>query len=351
VAPRDDEERLVADVWGKLLGKGPVGCTDNFFELGGHSMLAVQVIAEIQRRSGRRLPLTALFQRGTVEHLARLLREPETCPPESLLVPLRTNGRDRPFFCIHPMGGTVFCYRRLAELLGRRRPFYAVQAAGLDGLRPPQTTAEAMAADYIESIRTVQRHGPYFLGGWSVGGIIAFEMARQLGEQGEPIGLLALFDAGAMPEDRQADGEEFVRMLMDLFPHEAEISLEEIQAMTPKEQLDCFRERASQAQLLGFDTGGELAENIFEIFKAEMKVLLEYRPRPLPGRITLFRCTGDTAAFDTRSPQLGWSAWSAGVDVHRIPGSHIRMMEEPGVRHLAAALRKCLDRAESKARN
>jgi thioesterase domain-containing protein len=308
--------------------------------------LAVRVIAEIQQRSGRRLPLTSLFHRPTVEHLARILREPEKSPPESLLVPLQTKGTQPPFFCIHPMGGTVFCYRRLAELLGRGRPFYALQAAGLDGLRPPETTAEALAADYIESIRTVQKQGPYFLGGWSLGGLIAFEMARQLSEQGEEIGHLALFDVGAMPEDRQADGEEFIAMLADLFPHETNISLEEIQAMTPQQQLECFRERAAQAQLLVAETGQDLAENILEIFKAGMNVMLQYRPSPLPGQLTLFRCTHNTAAFDAESLDLGWAAWTTEVDVRWIPGSHIGMMDEPSVVHVATELRDCLHRAD-----
>ena len=130
-----------------------------------------------------------------------------------------------------------------------------------------------MAADYIESIQSVQRHGPYFLGGWSLGGIIAFEMARQLRQQGESIGLLGVFDAGAMPEDRQADGEEFVQMLMDLFPHEAKISLEQIDAMTPEKQIECFCKRASQAQLLGLETDGKFARIIFEVFKAGITVM------------------------------------------------------------------------------
>jgi len=348
VAPRDGEEALVASVWEELLKVSPVGVTDDFFSLGGHSLLAVQVTAEIERRTGRRLPIAALFQEPTVEHLARLLRMPEKCPPEESLVPLSRQGNKRPFFCVHPAGGTVFCYRPLAERLGTDRPFYALQAVGVDGLRPPHEQAEEMAAHYIEAIRTVQPRGPYLLGGWSLGGILAFEMARQLSKEGEKVELLALFDSGAMPADRTADYEDFLRMVGDFFPHEENLPLEDLQAMTPEEQLDYFVHRAAQIGLVAADGQQEAARNVFEVFKSCMKVLLEYRPQPYSGKITLFRAERDTSAFDARDPQLGWRPFAAeGVEVHHVPGDHAHMVDEPNVSVLAERLREALERTES----
>ena len=146
VAPQTEEESLVAGIWERLLGVSPIGVKDNFFELGGHSMLAVRMVAEIERRTGRRLPLAALFQQATVEHLARLLCEPDACAPESSLVPLARAASGRPFFAVHPAGGTVFCYKLLADSLEPARTFYGLQAVGIDGLRPPHENAVDMAA-------------------------------------------------------------------------------------------------------------------------------------------------------------------------------------------------------------
>ena len=348
VAPRDDHERLVAGVWEQLLDVRPIGARDNFFELGGHSMLAVQVMAEIERQSGRRVPLAALFQDATVEHLARVLRQPEVASPEMSLVPLATTGSARPLFCIHPAGGTVFCYRALADELGGTRPVFGLQAVGVDGLRAPHHRAEDMAAHYLQAIRTVQAHGPYLLAGWSLGGNLAYEMARQLAEQDEPIGLLALLDAAALPADRQPDESDFLPMLMEFFPEEENLPLDEIQAMSMEEQLAYFVKRAGQAQIVGA-ADVAAAHHVFEVFKTSMKAILDYRQKPYPGKVTLFAAEHREAWFGgAGDPQLGWARWArGGVEVHAIPGGHIQMVHPPNVHVLADKLRACLARADA----
>jgi amino acid adenylation domain-containing protein len=347
LAPRTDHEELVAGVWRDLLQAGQVGVRDDFFELGGHSMLAVQVMAEIERRSGRRLPLAALFQQATVEHLARLLEKPETATPESSLVPL-TAGTGRPLFCIHPAGGTVFCYRTLAEELGDGRPVFGLQAVGVDGLAAPHQRVEDMAAHYVQAVRGVQPTGPYLLCGWSLGGNLACEMARQLVERGDRIGLLALLDAAALPADREPDQSDFLPMVMEFFPDQDNLPLEQIQAMTVPQQLDYFIERAGQAEIVA---PGDLAaaHHVFEVFKTSMKAVVEYRQPPYPGRITLFAAEHREPWFGgPQDPQLGWGRWAAGgVEVHSIPGGHIHMVHPPAVHIVAAKLRQCLDRAEA----
>lgn len=348
VAPRDAEEALVAAVWEELLGVAPVGVTDDFFELGGHSMLAVRVMAEIERRAGRRLPLSALFQQPTVEHLAALLRRGEECSAENSLVPLQPLGRGRPFFCIHPAGGTVFCYRDLAARLGADRPFYGLQAVGVDGMRPPHETVEAMVAHYIEAIRSVQPRGPYLIGGWSLGGNLAFETARTLREQGETIALLAVFDAGALRPDREPAPEDFLPMVMELFPDEDNLPLETIQGMSPREQLEYFAARAQHARVVLGNTDLEATRAVFEVFKTSMKAMIDYRQKPYDGKLTLFAAENRGKLFGSGDdPLLGWGAYArGGVEVHRIPGRHVHMVLEPHVETLAARLRECLHRAD-----
>ncbi|HID75578.1 MAG TPA: non-ribosomal peptide synthetase, partial [Planctomycetaceae bacterium] len=348
VPPRNQEEQIIAEIWERLLGFSPVGVRDDFFELGGHSMLAVRMIAEVQQRTGRRLPLASLFQQATVEHLARLVREPQICPPESSLIPLSRRGRGRPFFAVHPAGGTVFCYQRLAELLGHDRPVYGLQAVGVDGLRPPQNDACQMAAHYVAAVRSVQPHGPYLLGGWSLGGNLAFEVARQLAETGEPIGLLALLDSGALPPEHEPNEDDFLPLVLDLFPGDDDMTLEQLRQMSPQEHLEYFSQRAMQAGILLPDAGLDVASHVFDVFKATLQAMWEYRPRPYPGKITLFRSQQQPASVEiARDPYLGWGAWAqGGVEVHPIPGRHTEMVKEPNVRVLARLLRQCLQQAD-----
>ena len=348
VAPRNEEESLVAEIWERLLGISPIGVKDNFFELGGHSMLAVRMMAAIERRTGRRLPLAVLFQQATVEHLARLLREPETCPPESSLVPLSREGTGRPFFAVHPAGGTVFCYKLLADLVEPRRPFFGLQAVGIDGTRPPHEDAVAMAAHYAAAIRSAQPHGPYLLGGWSLGGNLAFEVARQLLAQGEPVGLLALFDSGSLPPEREPNEEDFLPIIMALFPGCDDMTLDRLRQMTPQEHLEYFYQRAVRAGVVPPDLGLDAAARIFEVFKGNLRAMWEYRPQPYAGKITLFASEEQPTSIDiARDPCLGWGAWAeGGVEVHRVPGRHLDVIREPNVRVLAAGLSECLARAE-----
>jgi len=349
VAPRDEEETLVAEVWERLLGVSPIGVQDSFFELGGHSLLAVRMMAAIERRTGRRLALAALFQQPTVEHLARLLREPDVCPPESSLVLLRRGGPGRPFFAVHPAGGTVFCYQGLCEHLGADRPVYGLQAVGVDGVRPPHQNAFEMAAHYAAAMRSVQRHGPYLLGGWSLGGNLAFEVAQQLMEQGEPIGMLALFDSGALPPERDPTEEDFLPIIMALFPGDDELSLEALRQMTPQQHLEYFLARAKNAGIVIPELGIDAGSHVFEVFKGNLQAMWDYRPRPYRGRITLFASQEQPTAIEiARDPCLGWGAWAeGGVEVHRIPGRHLDIIKEPNVRVLAEALRACLAKADA----
>ncbi len=348
VAPRTAEEAAVADVWRQVLGVSPIGAEDDFFALGGHSLLAVRMMSLLEQRFGRRLPMLALFQRPTVAHLARLLAAPSQCPVEQSLVPLRMGGTGSPLFLVHPAGGTVFCYQALAEALGADRPVYGLQAVGLDGLYPPHTSAAEMAAHYATAVRGIQPHGPYLLGGWSLGGNLAFELAQQLAAQGEPIGLLALIDSGTLRPQREATEADFLPIILDMFPDE-QMTLDRLRRMTPKEHLDYFRGRAAAAGVALPEVGDDAIGRVFDVFKANLKALWEHRPREYPGKITLFVGDEQPEGFDiTADPTMGWSAWArGGVEVHRIPGKHLDLIRRPHVDLLAERLRRCLARADA----
>ena len=196
VAPRDTLELKLANIWEEVLKTQPIGVTDDFFALGGHSLMAVQVFALIDARLRKKIPLTTLFKGATVEQLATLIRLNDSAA-WSPLVEIKKGGSRRPLFLIHPGGGGVLSYMELAQHLGTEQPVYGLNARGLDEGQQPHTRVEDMAAEYLEAIRKVQPHGPYLLGGWSVGGIIAFEIAHQLEAQNEQVSLLGIIDSTA----------------------------------------------------------------------------------------------------------------------------------------------------------
>lgn len=343
IAPVDDTEALVADVWEGLLGLRPIGTGDNFFDLGGHSMLAVRMMAEIEKRTGRTLPLAALFQDATVKHLSNLLRNPEEALTASSLVPLQKSGDKPPLFCIHPAGGTVFCYMALADCFRGDRPVFGIQAVGIDGRHPPHSNIEEMTRHYAKVIREAQPCGPYHLAGWSLGGNIAYEVAQRLRTEGDEVGLLALFDSGAIPEDQDLNDEDFLALVMALFPGQDHLSLDALREMSQQEQLDYFIERVAQAGLVPTNDP-EAAKSVFQVFQQNIKVVHENRPSIYGGKVTLFRPAdqGKTnPLFD--DPQLGWSSLAVGgVDVLESPGDHAHMVHEPFVEHLAETVKRCL---------
>ena len=194
VAPRNAVERKLVTLWEQVLDIHPIGVQTSFFDLGGQSLLAARLFMKISRAFGKDLPLAALFAAPTIEQLANELsgRAPHRY---ETLVPIQSAGSEVPFFCVHGgEGGTLFLHR-LAGHLGPNQPFYALQAEGLDGRGISRRTVEKIASHYLSEVRKIQGHGPYRIGGYCFGGLVAFEMAHQLRREGEQVALLTLFSA------------------------------------------------------------------------------------------------------------------------------------------------------------
>jgi amino acid adenylation domain-containing protein len=350
IAPRDDLELQLAHIWEEVLGVRPVGVRDNFFELGGHSLLAVRLFALIEKRLGKKLPLTAIFQGATVEHLADLLRQQATPGPQSSLVPLQPGGGKRPLFLVHPAGGHVFPYVHLAQLLGSDQPCYGLQARGLEDGQDPHTRIEDMAAWYIQALQTVQPTGPYLLGGWSMGGVVAFEMAQQLHAQGQRVALLALLD-GRIPTPHETFPEEDAEAIL-LVERYFGISfgpMESLAELPKDEQLAFMLEQAKSAGLIPAELDVAQARRFVELLRSDLRATQNYGLHLYPGRITFFKANETPA--DTSpdpDPTMGWSEWaSGGVEVHVVPGNHANLMYEPHVEVLAEKLTACLNQAQS----
>ena len=206
VAPRTPGERAVAAIWEEILGTAPIGATDDFFTHGGHSLLAVRLVAVLNRRYGQSFPLSRVLVSRTVEAMAADLGLDEADRAgrprffsEAPLVPLRAAGSKPPVFFVHPHGGTVFCYDALVRELDPEQPVYGLQAPILAADGDLHETIPRMAERYLAAIQAVQPEGPYHLAGWSFGGIVAFEMAQQLVRSGAVVATLVLLDAPAPP--------------------------------------------------------------------------------------------------------------------------------------------------------
>jgi thioesterase domain-containing protein/acyl carrier protein len=350
VAPRDALELQLTKLWEEVLDVRPVGVRDNFFDLGGHSLAAVRLFSLIENRLGKRLPLAAIFQGATVEHLAIIFRQQIEPAPHSSLVAIQPGGNKRPLFLIHPAGGHVFPYVHLAHRLGLDQPCYGLQAKGLEVGQDSHTRIEDMAAYYIEALRTVQPEGPYHLGGWSMGGVVAFEMAQQLHAQGQSTAFLALLDARIPTRDEDFEKEDFEATLLADFIRYFGLSPESPESLTqlPKDELlTRVLERAKSAGLVPQDVDAAQARPFVELCKADFRATRNYVMHRYPGRVTLFKA-GQDLGEASADPTLGWSDWAAGgVEVHVVPGNHASMVYRPHVEVLAKVMTDCLSQAES----
>jgi thioesterase domain-containing protein/acyl carrier protein len=190
VAPRDYVECQLSEIYANLLGVQNISVKDNFFDLGGHSLLVLRVMNQIENILGKTLPIAALFQAPTVEQLADLLRSKGQLSSRSSLVPIQTNGSKLPFFWVHGEASDAF----LPRYLGPDQPIYGLRHQSENGYPALYTTVENIAAHYLDELRTVQANGPYHLGGFCFGGLVAFEMAQQLKKQRQEVALLVLLE-------------------------------------------------------------------------------------------------------------------------------------------------------------
>ncbi len=351
VAPRDTLELRLAQIWADVLGLPAVGIRDSFFALGGHSLLVVRLMSQVQQHLGQKVPLATLFQEPTIEHLARVLRSstPTSATP---LVALQPAGLRPPFFAVHPGAGSVLSYMELARLLGPDQPFYGFQSAGLDGAQEPAESVDAMADAYVAALLAEQPTGPYMLGGWSFGGLVAYEMARRLTAQGHEIALLALIDSWApqaepaTPPDDAAMIAWFASDLSRTFGAPIPIDADTFSALPQEAQLGYVLEQARAAGVLPPDISEADIARYLAVFRANLHAMYTHPRRPYTGRITLFRA-GDRP-LNEAGPTLGWEGLAeGGVDVQVIPGDHYGIVRQPHVATLATQLHNALTSADA----
>jgi non-ribosomal peptide synthetase component F/thioesterase domain-containing protein len=356
--PQDDTEKLLRKIWEDLLGVRPVGLKQNYFELGGNSILAVRLFAQIEKVFRVKLPLSTLFEAQTVEEFACVIRNAGSAG-WSPLVTIQPNGSRPPFFCVHGGGGNVLIYRDLSRHLGPDQPFYGLQSQGLDGERPYLTRIEDMAALYTREIRRAQPGGPYYLGGYCLGGTIALEIAQQLLAQGEEVALLALFDTmnwSRIPVDtfgskarHQAERVKFhtQNFLLLNFRDKVKFFREKMKVLRNRAQIwrGILLSRLSNSQRASKTESRVLAR----IWKTNDRACVAYIAKPYPGMITDFRPLRQYSKY--LAPGSDWSGLAReGVEAVTLPVYPAGMLLEPFVTHLAAALKASIGKAIQRAK-
>ncbi len=368
VAPRTPVEEELAGLFAALLGVSQIGIDDSFFDLGGHSLIAVRLFAQIKRAFDVEFPLSVLFEAPTVAGLAQKigLRSKTAAsddnggvteatpdrPAFKYLVQLHPgNGTDRkPLFIVAGMFGNVLNLRHLAQMVGQDRPVYGVQAKGLIGDEAPHSRLDAAACDYLTEIRQVQPNGPYLLGGFSGGGLTAYEMAQQLERDGEETSALILLDT-PLP----------LRPALST-PDKALIKLHEIRAKGPKYVTEWARSRIlweiEKRRAKPAETGQRPAFNNRKIELAFRAALEVYDLQPWRGPVTLlrppldqhWRVSGGNWVSQAREYVFAdndWTHWAPRVEVIEVPGDHDSMVLVPNVSVLAAEVNRVLRAADS----
>ncbi|MCH2164561.1 MAG: KR domain-containing protein [Marinovum sp.] len=365
--PETEIEQTLAGFWSELLGVTQVGIDDSFFDLGGHSLIAVRLFAMVKKTYRVDFPISVLFEAPTIRTCAAMIVErtgidqtatvaseapmAEAKPRFRHLVPMHEGegGSQAPFFLVAGMFGNVLNLRHLAHLLGADRPFFGLQARGLYGGEDPHRSIEEAARDYIFEMRAVQPEGPYYLGGFSGGGITAFEIARQLEAAGQHVGILILLDT-PLPVRRPLERRD--RIL---------IQLQELRRKGPAYPFKWLKNRIAweiaKRQGTVENTGDDHAFHNAEIEAAFIAAVNAYQVRPWQGNLHLFRpplvghwTVSDGQLVSSERAYLfhdnDWSQFVPGIAVEEVPGDHDSMVLEPHVRVLAASMRRAIEEAE-----
>ena len=351
-SPRDTTEAFLHNLWGEVLRRSDLDIHDNFFDIGGHSLTAVAVASQLSRVYGTAIPVRAIFERPTIAELAGYLRQQISLTYPSSVVPLKTTGTLPPVFFVHPLGGFVHCYVRLSKHLGADQPVYGIQAIGLaegDDLLPDFVEA---AARHVQAIRAIQPVGPYYLAGWSLGGVVAYEIARQLTTMGQHVGLLILLDSG-LPARQQRNDPDAIpfelekarnQLVNDLAAREPDLVSEEFLADDFLGRVSSFLSSAQRTGWMPADITLNQCARWVDVVASNAIAELYYPIAPYEGRVTLLRSSLST----TPLADFQLATWVRGeCEVHEIEAPHDDFVGEPYAALVGDVMRACLVRSQS----
>jgi amino acid adenylation domain-containing protein len=346
------EEKIIAEIWGNALNITNMDITKDFFELGGHSMIAVQVMAQLEKRTNMKLPISVLFEHPTVKGLAKYMKEKGSKNPWNSLVAIKPSGKNTPLYIVHGGGMNVTPFYAIAKHLDPEQPLYALQAYGLNGKDQPLTTIEAIAAQYVSEILHQNPAGPYALAGYSLGGLIAFEMAQQLKKQGKHITALVMFDTYAIRSDHRSPAT--VRAL-NLLRREFGKRLFDLKLLFSNPKLlkrlkkDSFKSKANniRKKLYNQEEETESMQIINKLKAIHIEAGMNYEILHYDGEIYLFRAKTRTN-YERDHKYFGWKPYVKKVNVIEMEGEHTTMFDPPNEVNFVKILQAILDESDIK---
>jgi thioesterase domain-containing protein/acyl carrier protein len=363
--PRTDLERCIVGIWERVLKVSPIGIHDNYFDLGGDSLAAVRIFVELEEICKQQLPLVTLFEAPTVAQLADILQDAGWQPHWESLVPIKASGSRAPFYCVHGVGGNILEFMDLSRYMHPEQPLYGIQAIGLKGDRgQPNLTVQEMAAHYIREIQEFQPKGPYYLGGTSFGGLIAYEMARQLTAAGQEIALLALFDTYGPGYPKFLAARTSLQKKIERLRYRFQLHWTNFTATEPRRRPAYVWTKAQRwkraivfrMRLRANDVRLRIRRRVDEFFfprairrvkEAGHWAAADYVPGEYAGRVTLFRATEQPTGIHA-DRTLGWgSLVKGGVEIYDTPGHHGTLTREPRARVVSQQLEDALVRAQA----
>lgn len=356
--PKNETQAQVLKHWQDVLGVEHISLQDNFFALGGNSLKAMSLATRIEESFGRAIPLALLINAPTLEMYAQAIQQdieaegfaPRICMKE---------GEGTPLFLLHSLGGDILIYIKLAELLNVQNPIYGIQMQGLDRQKAPHRDLGTCATDFIKLVKEVQPQGPYALAGYSSGGLIAFEMARQLRDSGDQVDFLAMIDSAIPPKIGNAKlstGRYMANFLRNLPAWAADVSRWKpkriLRAINRKVIQVALNRRRPATPVPQKDNDGFRLEEHFEmdlsffpayrieLIRRHFAAIAAYEPGRYQGNACILR-TRRQPLFSAQNKSLGWDQLVEGkLDIQFIPGHHGQMLEEPNVEVLAKKLLK-----------
>ena len=345
--PMTKTEKKLVQIWKNLFVNCNIGVADNFFDLGGDSLLAIRLVNDIEKSFKIRIPLSILFEYGNIINLALYLENSDK-KIENSLVTIKSNGEEEPLFFVHPIGGSVFCYHKLAFLL-KEFPFYAIQSPGLNG-NLFDMTIEEMAKNYLTLIKTKKNHGPYRLGGWSFGGIVAYEIAQQLISLGEEVSHLFLIDPYFCEDYDNAynkikhldDSGKWMLFFNDLiYQSDLNINMKSIAKIPDDISISkYYLELAIQYKLLPPDFDQKNLELLYQIFLRNCSAYYVYKPWQYAGNIDLFRAT--KYLRNGNNPNAKWLELAKNITIHNIEADHYSLLKDNALNILAEKIHQSL---------
>ena len=341
-ATSDEIEEQLLKLWRHLLGVAEIGLNDDFFDVGGHSLLALKLLASIEKTMGQRLSLSCFLHAPTISALAARLRDERSRSRRDRVSILNPEGTKASLVLVD----TGPYYRPLIRHLGPDQPVLGLVLPELQEL-PLRFQVRDIAANLIETLRDAQPEGPYYLCGWCHAGIIAFEMAQQMIGQGEDVPAVILFDADNPNYVRRLKTFRALPIRACFFVQKIVYHLDRLRRRNVKEMLRYaaarFQTVAEEFQRRLWGLFYRTAANYdYEHLKTsswfQFLAVTEYRPEPLETTLVLFR-SHDLQTGWFRDPHLGWdevAEWD--LIVHEMEGNHAAMLNEPGVTTLAEKL-------------